>query len=641
MFAQSIGYQSPGFESIINKANLDISLKESIIENKIKGFVLSLFGKAFAIKSDQGTIYLPTHTGKKWLISQGRDFSGSFSAVAFQKVLEDLIRLKQSGDTTVQSQEEETSLPFQPSDQQSTVPSEQSVEVPLSEQSFQEDMSFLYQPLRDDNLILEETSSIKTSYPMINGFSQEEIKAALQEVAPEESIPENLIEEAFESELTRENTLGKELEEMIQDLGFELDDYSPQEIQNLTSLLLISNNSSDFKMDRLFTKYLMSTVLNKFQANKGYINKEIRKIEKQFIEKFQVSNIKQIGDNEVAPVKELLFMQSLLKNKNTVFSKTIETTINGIVMKQFNRIHLELTELMEDQERNNEKIKERVFAAMAILQYLSEHIPFEEDNEHVWLDISDKYNQILEIKNKGGIELRQLISEVFQEFQTFIDDGIFTYLIKNHKEDLRVEEWTQVVYGLSADTMEEIKKSNREKVAGLIKELAEQLRSGEKLTKEMITQLHRVNNEGIVPKQISKLRKDEWEKVTFGKREGLSPTIVEAAVDILVEKMNEQLQKRIKNNFFSKLSWSVNVARFHNDFLDIHPFLDRNGSTSLLLVELLMTAGGSYQPPVTRMNKYYKNLLNILKSPIAVAVIAYEHYKISHKPGSFDFKSLA
>lgn len=196
------------------------------------------------------------------------------------------------------------------------------------------------------------------------------------------------------------------------------------------------------------------------------------------------------------------------------------------------------------------------------------------------------------------------------------------------------------MYGLTSKQMEERKIENREEVVKSINHLAEQLRSGEMLTIEMITHLHEVNNHGIVPKRASKIRSKAWETVSFGKRDGVSPEKVEPAVEIVIAEINKILQARSKKNLFSNLMWAVNVAKFHNDFLDIHPFSDRNGSTSLLLVELLMAVEGDYKPAHIRETNYYKNLFNILKNPVAVAVVAYQHYKIAHTPGSYTNKFL-
>jgi hypothetical protein len=82
------------------------------------------------------------------------------------------------------------------------------------------------------------------------------------------------------------------------------------------------------------------------------------------------------------------------------------------------------------------------------------------------------------------------------------------------------------------------------------------------------------------------------------------------------------------------------VAKLHNRLLDIHPFLDRNGSTCLLFVELLMAAHGGYIPPTDRIKNYNTNLSMILKNSLAVAVVNYEHYKIEHQFGHYKSKSL-
>ena len=61
----------------------------------------------------------------------------------------------------------------------------------------------------------------------------------------------------------------------------------------------------------------------------------------------------------------------------------------------------------------------------------------------------------------------------------------------------------------------------------------------------------------------------------------------------------------------STLRYGIEAAKLHNDLLDIHPFADRNGSTSLLFLETLMARRG-YVPDIKRQKSYYKNLHTIL-----------------------------
>src|SRR5205085_1736921 len=147
------------------------------------------------------------------------------------------------------------------------------------------------------------------------------------------------------------------------------------------------------------------------------------------------------------------------------------------------------------------EIKKQVISAMEILQYLSNHIPFKEDNEQIWLNIVNKYEQILEIKdNANNLIIQQAISEAFQDFQTFIDDGVYAYMIKRGKIGTTIENWMQLTYGFNAEQMESKKIENRKVVVEYLADFANQIRSGKPLTLEMLTKLHEVNNKGIVPK---------------------------------------------------------------------------------------------------------------------------------------------
>ena len=154
------------------------------------------------------------------------------------------------------------------------------------------------------------------------------------------------------------------------------------------------------------------------------------------------------------------------------------------------------------------------------------------------------------------------------------------------------------------------------------------------ITTDTITELHEINNRGIVPKSFSDFRSGSM-GVTFGKRIGTLPKDVLQEVEGVVERANSLLEGR-RNKKYSKTDFQIATAMLHNQLLDIHPFPDRNGSTSLLLMELLMSHQG-YKPSPKREGNYYKTVRRTLgHNPVAIGVVGYEHYLIANKPGHFE-----
>jgi len=217
-------------------------------------------------------------------------------------------------------------------------------------------------------------------------------------------------------------------------------------------------------------------------------------------------------------------------------------------------------------------------------------------------------------------------------FSEFIDDA-FTEDALNKVESAgrsaEMEKVSSIIYGRTAEDSEMVKKKNRENAVDFLQEL----NNKPYINIEDLEHLHRINNRSIVAPSVSKIRQD-GQGVTFGRREGTIGRDVQfelQSVLVEVEKLFDQQALGMSN-----MEYSIKAAKIHNDFLEIHPFFDRNGSTAMLLLELLMMRNG-YEPPQKREKDYYKKLRKILgNNPVSVGVVALTQAKIGYSYGYYE-----
>lgn len=281
-----------------------------------------------------------------------------------------------------------------------------------------------------------------------------------------------------------------------------------------------------------------------------------------------------------------------------------------------------------------ERLKGSLRETMATLNALAKRLPFSEaGNEAIWTDIYNRFNEMRLTKKaeaKGGTEAAKAFSDIFEEFSGFIEDDIVAYRLA-HSPGASIEHVTQDTYGRSREEMEGIKRRNREAVVEAMGRMKEE--PGVRV--EMLEELHALNNKGIVPKSYSKLRENADQIVTFGKRLGLLGADVRPQIEAMVDRANDLIDRDVVHGV-SSLRFEVEAAQLHNEMLDMHPFGDRNGSTSLLFLELMMTRKG-YEPSPERQTDYYRHLGKVLDyNPVAMAVVGYEQYKISKVPGFYE-----
>lgn len=287
----------------------------------------------------------------------------------------------------------------------------------------------------------------------------------------------------------------------------------------------------------------------------------------------------------------------------------------------------------EDRKEQIENIKNELRNIMAEIHNLYKTIdPAEEHNHETYSLLKSHLDAVLTVKSKADKLSSQAFSEIFYEFSDFIDDALVHNYIdykRSQQMEVSAEGATQEIYGRSKEEVEEIKSKNRVEVAKKIEELAEK----PYVDLADIEALHALNNKSIVPEDFSRIRSGKGDNIIFGQRVGLLPRDVGPEMQGVVDRMNELFDKKALG--MSKAQYELQAAKLHNDMLDIHPFKDRNGSTSLMVLELMMTREG-YEPPAERDKDYYRSLRKMLNNNVAaIGAVGYEQYCIKYKPGYF------
>lgn len=340
------------------------------------------------------------------------------------------------------------------------------------------------------------------------------------------------------------------------------------------------------------------------------------------------------GEQQLATV----LYHTILETRSDQSKQEIATALDqllhqGIVRRAFDRIQGLRDQLQTP--RDIEAFTDGLREVLASMRTLAARIPPDEPRyEGYWVELVQRFKVVTSERAAAEGPVRAAYEELFTEFQDFIEDELVAkemWRRSREGKEPSVEHVMQEIYGRSPDEIEAIKRRNREHVAQRMTKLAEQ----PYLEVNMLEELHALNNEDLLPKGQLRLRQHEEEGVTFGRRFGTMPEDVRQEVEHLVERVNALIDEEVLRGV-SGVRYEVAVAAFHNDLLDIHPFPDRNGSTALLLLELLMTRRG-YAPPTERDSDYYGRLRKMLNdNPAAIGLVAYEHFRIKYVPGYFE-----
>lgn len=478
-------------------------------------------------------------------------------------------------------------------------------------------------------------SNIAAKNTKIYQMNRKEIEDAVRSLnITDKELPRNLINKAFQREVNAGNTFQVDLEKMISDLGLDIKVIPPEDIKALTALFLVARQINApvlaQKISLLVSDKLFPFVLAHFKTAENY-ETEAELSKRELLQKFGIPEEEIPQTDQI--LRDLIFVKSKITDRNSIFFQGLIHKIDGFASESFRKISVHLHNL-DQNNINREDLEKNVTSAMAILHYLAEGLPLTMNTERIWVRLEAMYEEILRLKTTRNQTVRNVVEGVFQQYQSFLEDGLFTYLL--YKRGGSIEDKTQAMYGRTAKEVESIKNMNRNAVAGKIKELAKKVtEEGEPLTIEMLTELHRTNNQGIVPKFVSEFRKGRI-PVIFGKRTGVYARDIERVMADVIQRANAMLTRRTDKNPIANLRWATEIAQLHNEILDIHPFPDRNGSTALLFLELMMAIKGDYEPAPKRNAKYYETLSNILRNPIGVAIVAYEHFKIAHVSGQYE-----
>ena len=285
-----------------------------------------------------------------------------------------------------------------------------------------------------------------------------------------------------------------------------------------------------------------------------------------------------------------------------------------------------------------EEAEKRLREAMEKLRAAADHTPPEEStNEPIWIDLYKEFQSLVDLKKQSKGDIGKVFELVFEEYRDFIEDELVYFAIEELKLTGKKFDLQEIIGKLYGYTMEEYyatKDRNRDHVVDKVQELRDQ----PEITFETIEQLHAINNQGIVAKSASRLRRDPEDISTFSVRVGILSEDVQAEVNDIVARANNlitEIPPEQRLSTLKRIWYEIRAAKLHNDLLDVHPFLDRNGSTSLLFLELMMSKVG-YEPSPKRESNYYNHIRKALNNNLAaIALIASEMFRIKFVPGHY------
>lgn len=287
-----------------------------------------------------------------------------------------------------------------------------------------------------------------------------------------------------------------------------------------------------------------------------------------------------------------------------------------------------------------EDLRLRLIQIMQTMQLLGKRVPPDRpEHKEVWQGLYLRFRKLVSAKvmSSRRAEVSQLFQEIFDEFATFIDDEFVSREVEARTEQQRSFAWENLVnevYGRTAEEVYALKARNRKKVA---REMLQMKNEG--IGIQQLEHLHAVNNQGLVPRSISRLRESPV-PISFGLRVGVAGEDVAVETgDVLMRA--DAIAAAFQAGELPRPLYEIMVAALHNDLLDIHPFADRNGSTSLLFIELMMTKAG-YVPSEEREPSYYKHLETALNhNLVAVGVVKQEQRRIAYELGHYEGKTTA
>jgi len=351
-----------------------------------------------------------------------------------------------------------------------------------------------------------------------------------------------------------------------------------------------------------------------------------------------------VQPDEIVPEKReqlLLLTSSLDRARSQNSRKEMGALIQRKMHEQMVELALmkidDLGEQLYEAKSDPKAVESKLRDFMDTVGRLSKQLPVQDQtNAAYWEQINGHFKAVISTKQSSDKIVSRVMSKVFDEFSDFIEDEILSREIQRLKDQggyYDYEEVMQNIYGRSAEETEEQKVRNRERVAATMEVM------GDKpyVTTDMLLQLYIINNRGIAAKAMQRLRGGD-ELITFGKRMGTLPEDVQEEMNGWEQRVGQTIDQALLENW-SDSRYQIVVAQLHNEFLEIHPFPDRNGSTGVMFMELMMMRRG-YKPPRERQNNYYMNVAKILDhNPLALGIIGYEMARIKYEWGYYSGKT--
>lgn len=447
------------------------------------------------------------------------------------------------------------------------------------------------------------------------------------------SIIHKKIEEIYLFEkVVKGDKIFEGLDKIFDDAGVPLSDLSAEDVSEVKAYYLIYLNKGDVDSKKQLYSHLFD-VLDRVYAEDDvdpllfdiFIN---QKVLREHESELSTSNVEEL--------KNYIKAKDRIKNKESDFSKYLDKEIYKTLKEPLLQNCTDVIEQIKNMP--TDEIYGQIEKLVIILDFLSEKIsPFDDGNKDFWYSISEAFTEVISLKNEeSGVEMDQIIDSLVDKYKNLSEKILSFQFFKGSSDSL--EGNTQSLLKKSAEEMEAIKAGNRAKVASHINALQK-----DTISIDDIEKIHAINNENVVPKEYSKIRHihkdaDRVSVVSYLLRVGVHPEDLREELSELLDRVNSMIEKD-KRKPLSKFQWSLQVAKIHNDFLDIHPFFDRNGSTALLIAELLMKRKG-YQLPeernVSGKNEgYYSKLHSVLGNPIACLLVLSFHVKMAIVPGYY------
>lgn len=324
------------------------------------------------------------------------------------------------------------------------------------------------------------------------------------------------------------------------------------------------------------------------------------------------------------------------KTQSTATSDT-KTSSEIVDMKTFEKekeqilIALGTFEVQVNGEKSKEKLKQALLDVMKALHHTMHEVDLTSKEEERLHNFSfNVLGELIKKRDNSEQDIQAIFNDIFRDFSDVIDHG---YLSQTTFSGQSIEDMVHEIYGRTQEEVETLKQHNRGQVVAQIEAFANK----PEFSRDMLLSLYRTNNKDVIPDSLARFRDTESVNVSmFGraKRIGLLPgEQVRREMKLFEGRVNDLIKKRALG--MSEVSYQIHVAKLHDELLDMHPFADRNGSTSLLFAELMMAREG-YTPSPERNTNYYDHVAKIFKrNYVAVGVVGYQHYLTNFVPGYY------